>query len=216
MANEVFAQSTKMINELSTIAREDTMRYTREELALAQQQLSEARQALTAYRTENQIVDPNADIQIQMGLLTTLQQQLGEELIDYDLLRDNAQPGDPRIAQVEQRIAAIRRRIAQERAKFGGGNDPATDYPTIVAEFERLAVEREFAQQKYTAALSNFDTAQAEAQRQSRYLAGFVRPTLAERAEYPRRLLILGLVLLLSGVAWSILALIYYSLRDRK
>lgn len=216
VATEIFRQSTRMINALSAIAREDTMRYAREELALAQQQLTEARQALTAYRTLNQIVDPSADIQIQMGLLTTLQQQLGNELIDYDLLRDNAQPGDPRIAQAEQRIAAIRSRIEQERSKFGGGGDPATDYPTIVAEFERLTVERQFAEQKYTGALSNFDTAQAEAQRQSRYLAAFVQPTLAERAEYPRRALIMALVVLLSTVAWSILALIYYSLRDRK
>ena len=51
---------------------------------------------------------------------------------------------------------------------------------------------------------------------QSRYLAAFVQPTLAERAEYPRRALIMALVVLLSTVAWSILALIYYSLRDRK
>ena len=43
-----------------------------------------------------------------------------------------------------------------------------------------------------------------------------MQPTLAERAEYPRRALIMALVVLLSTVAWSILALIYYSLRDRK
>lgn len=218
IAKEIFANSSNMINQLSAIAREDAMRYAREELAAAVEQLKMARQDLTAFRSRTQIVDPSADIQLQMGLLNTLQQQLGEELITYDLLLRNTQGSDPRLTQAEQRINAIRERVRQERQKFGGGGDAAEgeDYATLVAEFERLSVDREFAERKYTGALSNFDVAQAEAQRQSRYLAAFVQPTLAETAEYPRRILLLGLAALFLLVGWAILALMYYSLRDRR
>jgi len=38
---------------------------------------------------------------------------------------------------------------------------------------------------------------------------------LAERAEFPQRALIVGVVALFSFLMWSILSLIYYSLRDR-
>ena len=58
--------------------------------------------------------------------------------------------------------------------------------------------------------------ARAEANRQSRYLAAYVKPTLAQEAEYPERaklLLILGGFLML---LWVIGVLIYYSLRDRR
>lgn len=218
IAEEIFAESTQMINALSAIAREDAMRYAREELNDALQQLSEARQALTAFRSRNQIVDPDADIQVQMGLLGSLQQMLGSELIDLDLLRHNARENDPRVVQSQRRIEAIRERIREERLKFGNGsNDEITgDYADVIAEFERLMVEREFAENKYTSALSNFDAAQANAQRQSRYLAAYVQPTLAESPEYPRRGLILGLCALVFFGSWCIVVLVYYSLRDRR
>lgn len=218
IAKVIFDESSVMINELTAIAREDAMRYAREELDTAVDQLKIARQALTAFRSKTQIVDPSADIQLQMGLLNTLQQQLGTELIDYDLLLTSVQEGDPRLQQSQQRINAIRARIQEERDKFGGGSSAADgeDYATLVAEFERLSVDQEFAEQKYTGALQNYDIAQAEAQRQSRYLAAYLNPTLAQNAEYPRRLLLLGLVTVFLTIAWATLALILYSIRDRR
>lgn len=219
IAAEIFSQSSEMINKLSAIAREDSIRYAREDLDRAVEQLKQARLKVTAFRSRTQIIDPNADIQVQMGLLNTLQQQLGEELINFDLLRENTRESDPRVLQVEQRINAIRNRIRQERQKFGSGGDTASDgndYVTVIAEFERLIVDREFAEQRYTAALSNFDVAQAKAQRQSRYLAAYINPTTAESSQFPDRILNLGLLALILLSAWSTLVLIYYSLRDRR
>ena len=218
IARTIFDESSRMINELSAIAREDATRYAREELATAVERLKGAREAVTAFRSRTQIVDPSADIQGQMGLLNTLNQQLAAALIELDILRETTRAGDPRIDQATRRIAVIENRIAEERRKFGiGGDGPGgEDYATLVAEFERLSVDREFAEQAYTAALSAFDSAQAEAQRQSRYLAAYVKPTLAETAEYPQRLTLLGLIGLFLLLGWSIAVLIYYSLRDRR
>ena len=54
----------------------------------------------------------------------------------------------------------FRQRIRQERAKFGRDGHEASDnnYATLVAEFERLTVDREFAEQKYIGALSAFNS----------------------------------------------------------
>lgn len=218
IATVIFEESGEMINMLSAIAREDTTRYALEDLDIAVEQLKEARQSLTAFRSNTQIVDPSANIQLQMGLLNTLQQQLGEELINYDMLLTSAQPSDPRLQTSQQRIDAIRARIREEREKFGSAADVAggEGYASLLAEFERLTVDQEFAERKYTAALSNYDAAKSEAQRQSRYLAPYLRPTLAQSPEYPQRTLYLGLTVLFLLIAWSTAALIYYSLRDRR
>jgi capsular polysaccharide transport system permease protein len=218
IAQSIFERSSDMINDLSDIARADSTRYATEDLEGAVVQLAEARQELTAFRSRTQIVDPSADIQLQLGVLNTLQQQLGEELINYDLLRQSTRTGDPRITQSEQKIGAIRDRIREEREKFGTGESSVAgeDYASLVAEFERLQVNLEYAEQKYTNALSNFDASQAEAQRQSRYLAAFVRPTIAETAEYPRKVLIFGLGIIFLLIAWATIVLIFYALRDRR
>ena len=218
IAETVFAESSKMINALSDIARADATRYAAEDLDTALARLKSAREALTQFRLENEIVDVEADIASQMGLLSGLQSQQTEALIELDLLSDSARAGDPRLEQAQRRLQVIEDRIAEERQKFGsGGTGPTgTSYANTVAEFERLSIDREFAERAYASALSAFDTAKAEATRQSRYLAAYITPTLAEKAEYPQRIKLLAMVGLFAFLSWVILALIFYALRERR
>jgi len=217
VARAIVAESTEMINDLSAIAREDSTRYARVELDRALVRLKRARQALTTFRARTQIIDPSADTQGRMSLLTSLQAQLASALIDLDLLRRTARGSDPRIIQGERRVEVIQARIDEERGRFGNGQETNNhNYSRLLSDYEALAVDQEFAEKSYLSALANYDAATADAQRQSRYLATYIPPTLAEEAEYPRRLLLLllatgGLVL-----SWMIAVLVYYSVRDRR
>ncbi len=216
---EIVARSQQMINDLNLQAREDAMRYANADLEEARDRLRTARGALTAFRTRTQIVDPEADMQGRMGVMTNLQQQLAEALIEYDLLQQTANAQDPRVRQVEQRIEVIRGRITDERESFtsddtrmGGVGE---DYPSLIAEYEGLAVDRQFAEETYRAALAAVDLARAKAQRQSRYLATYIPPTLPEMSEFPRRGIISAMTGLFLVLLWSVMALVYYSIRDR-
>ena len=217
VAAAILAECAAMINDLSRIAQQDSIRFTREELAEAVDRLKAARRALTEFRNRTQIVDPSIDTQNQMGLLVTLQKQLAEALIDYDLLEETTRQNDPRIAQAKRRIEVIRSRISSERRNLGLGEDGESDqaFASLVGEYEGLIVDREFAETAYTAALAAQDSALAEVRRQSRYLAAHVKPTLAQKAEYPERIKLLLLLSLMCFFGWSILCLVYYSLRDR-
>ena len=217
IAQEIFRQSTRMINELSAIAREDATRYAREELEKAVERLKRARMAITEFRNKHQIVDPNADIQGQVGLVNTLQQQLAAALIEIDLLNLTAQSNDPRLDQANRKIEVIRARISEERKKFGeGGANDSEAFSTLISEYEGLVVDREFAEQAYVSALSAFDSAQAEAQRQSRYLAAYVQPTKAERSTYPERMNIMILAAIFIFLSWATAVLLAYALKDRR
>ncbi|PZX13492.1 capsular polysaccharide transport system permease protein [Palleronia aestuarii] len=219
IAAAIVARSQDMINDLNLQAREDAMRYAREDLDEALVRLKTAREALTSFRTRTQIVDPEADIQGRMGVMASLQQQLAQALIEYDLSAQTANPGDPRLSQSRQRIEVIRNRIAEERQSFASDDTQmggvGEDYPSLIAEYEGLSVDREFAEETYRAALAAVDLARAKAQRQSRYLATYIAPTAPEMAEYPRRVILTALTALFLTLVWSILALVYYSIRDR-
>lgn len=215
LASAILEESTAMINDLSTAARADATRHAQAELDRAMARLQEARAALTGFRSSHQIVDPEADLQSQMGVIDTLNTQLAEALIELDLLLQATDRADPRVRLRQDKIAVIEARIAAERGKFGAGSGGEA-YATVVGEFERLTVEREFAEQSYLAALAAHDLARAEAQRQNRYLAAHVRPTLAETAEYPQRLRIAALAGLFLMLGWSVLTLIAWSIRDRR
>ena len=218
IAAEILEESTKMINDLSNEAREDATRYARDEMERSVERLKQARGDVTEFRLRNQLVDPQADLQGQMGVLNTLQEQLAASLIELDLLIASARADDPRITQAQRRIDVIESRITQERQKFAkGGQGPGgEDYVTLMAEYERLSVDRQFAEESYRAALVAYDAALAEAQRKSRYLAAHIQPTLAERSEYPQRWTLSGMTFFFLLMAWSIGVLIYYSVRDRR
>ena len=122
------------------------------------------------------------------------------------------------MVQAQRRIDVIQARIAEERQKFGiEGTAPGGEsYADTVAAFESLSVDQEFAERAYLAALTAVDTARAEADRQTRYLAAYIEPTLAQRSDYPRAWLIVGLFALFGFLTWAVASLVYYSLRDAK
>ncbi|KAF0674588.1 sugar transporter [Profundibacterium mesophilum] len=217
IAEQIVGISQNMINDLNSAARADLTNYAAADLEQAFARLKSARQALTEFRTRTRIVDPEAEIQGQMGVVNNLQQQLAQALIELDLITGSSASGDPRVVQAERRIEVIRERIAQERGAFADDtpSGPNSDYPSLLAEYEGLVVDREFAEETYRAALAAADLARDKAARQSLYLATYVKPTLAQTSEYPRRVMLISLAALFLVMIWAIASLIYYSLRDR-
>jgi capsular polysaccharide transport system permease protein len=210
----IVSKSSTLVNKLSRIANEDAIRFAKDELRETENALYDVRRKLTVFRRTNQIVDPVADAQGQLGILTALQTELARALIEQDTLASFAQPNDPRIASNDVRIAAISKRIDAERANLQG---TATDNTLdIFSEYEDLLVQQEFARASYTQALAGLATANADARRQARYVAVHVEPTLAEQSLYPQREVIVALTALFAMLAWAVLALGYYNVRDNR
>jgi capsular polysaccharide transport system permease protein len=218
IATKLFDKSSAMINRLNDTAQADALRFAGNERDKAELRLKTARAAMTAFRNRTQTIDPASDLQSQAGLLANLQSQLAQALIDSDMLAASTQNANTRGTQAATRIKVIEDRIAAERAKLGlGTNGASTEvFATMVGDYERLSVDREFAETGYRAAQIAYEAAQADARRQTLYLAAHIAPTLAETAQFPQRQMILGTVIMFLFLAWSIVAMVYYSVRDRR
>jgi capsular polysaccharide transport system permease protein len=216
IAGAILAESSRLVNRLSEQAREDAVRFAREELAEAEENLRVVRQRLAEFRNTNRIVDPSADVAGQMGLLNALQGELAQALVERDMLLSFVGEEDQRVVQANRRIAAVTARIEEERATLGVVGIEGEALPAIVGRYEELLVDLEFANTAYTQTLAGLAAARAEARRQSRYLAPHVVPTAAESALYPRRAMLAGLVGLFLLLGWGILALVYYNVRDSR
>lgn len=217
VAHAVFDESTALINNLSQIALNDATRYAKDELDLSSERLKVARQKLTSFRNEHQIVDPNANLQSQMGLISTLQAQLADALISYDILIFGTREDDPRIAQAERRIDVIRTRIDEEQSKFSSSADSdGNAYSSLIETYEGLAVELEFAQNFYVSALNSYESARAEALRKSRYLAAYVGPTEPSSSLYPNRPATIAILGFFAFLIWATIVMVFYSVRDRR
>ncbi len=215
IATQIFDESARLVNQLSQQAREDATRFSKAEAERAFDRLRKARQALLAFQARVQIIDPRADIRGQMAVLQSLQSKLVNARVDLALLQENQRPNASKLAQAMAEIAVLNQMVQQERDRLGqvGAEE---GYADVLAEFEALSIEREFAETTYLAAQAAHDAALAEAQRKTRYLARYLGPTIAETAEYPKSgLWLLGLAAVLLG-SWGICAVGFYAMRDRR
>lgn len=216
IAQTLFDESSSMINSLSDIAREDAIGYAREELDAAVVLLQGARQAVTTFRNLHQLVDPSVDLRTQAGLLGNLDAQMAAALIELDMLAAQRKD-DPRVSQAQLRIEVIQRRINEERGKLGVGESGEGEvYANLFGEYESLAVEREFAEQRFLSAQGAYDASLSEARRQSRYLAAYVLPTTAESSRYPKRFTTTAVAGIFILLLWATVVLVLYAIKDRR
>ncbi|MEH6674308.1 MAG: capsule biosynthesis protein, partial [Sulfitobacter sp.] len=213
-----YSESSNLIHQLSAIAREDTTKHAGEGLDLAAQRLEHTRRDLSDFRNKNQIVSPDSPLQIQTGLLSSLEAEMTETLISLDMLSQTSTNTDPRLKQAERRRQIIADRISQEREKLNYGQNaqrPA-GFAELFGQFESLKVDLGFSEQAYLAARASYDAAVAEARRKSKYLAAHIPPTLSETAALPNRPFLLGMTFITSFTLWALIMMIVYSLRDRR
>lgn len=208
----------QLIRDLSDEAHSDATRFSRDELQASESRLALAREALTTFRLEAQIVDPNASLQAQMGILTELQTQLADSLVQKHLFSRTDRENDPRMNEVDRKISALRAQIDAEQEKFSrGGRGPGgEDYATLFAKYERLTSDLLFAEEAYRAAQLTHAAALADAKRTARYLVAHIQPTIPEKSLYPLRATHLMIFALFVTLLWSVGLLIYYSIRDRR
>lgn len=213
--NAILIESQELVDRLSQLARDDATKYAEADLDDARARLLAARQNLSRFRAETQIIDPMIDVQSQGGVSAALQQQLAEALINLDLLEDAiTNPNDPRIEQAVRRINAIEQRLEGGRSNLSSEID--RNMVTIVGNYEALMVEREFAEQAFLSAAASYDIAQAEAKRRTRYLAVHIEPTIADTSLYPRKPLIIAVCAALLTLIWAVFMMVAYSVRDRR
>ncbi|MEM7743252.1 MAG: capsule biosynthesis protein [Pseudomonadota bacterium] len=220
VAEAVLAASAELVNTLSESARSDAVRYSAMELAEAEERLREIRLRLRAFRDFEQEVDPTRNAAAALDLVATLEQDRARTQVRLEQIASVLDQDAPRVVALKRRLATLDARINEERTRLGTGDATATGdarpLAAVVGDYEELLVDREFAEQAYTLALTTYEQAQAEARRQNRYLAVHIRPTLPETAAYPDRPV--WLLSLIAGTIaiWAIGALVIGNIRERR
>ena len=221
IAGFVLEESTRIVNDISTQARADAVAVARSVLDQAEDRLREIRREIRTFRNVEQELDPSENARAALGLMATLRQQRAEAQVALDSYLSLVGPQGPRAPALRQRIDSLESRIEEERQRLGAGSEEQTTeearlFSDLMGDYEELMVELEFAQNAYVSALSSFEQAQVEARRQTRFLSPHIRPTLSVEAEYPQRALLALGVMVLLAVAWSVMLLIAYNIRDRR
>jgi capsular polysaccharide transport system permease protein len=207
---ELIAMSERLVNQLNKRALEDSIRFATDVVEDAERKAKAAGLALSAFRTRSAVFDPERQSTLQLQGVAKLQEELIASKTQLAQVR-GLSANNPQIAVLEARVQTLQKEIDAETRKVAGGGVSLT---TRASEYERLALERGFAEKQLASALASLELARGEAQRKQLYLERIAQPSLPDYAMEPRRIRSILNVLILGLMAWGIIALLTAAIRE--
>ena len=202
----LLGMAEELINQLNERGRQDLMRFAAQEVEIAERKAGDAALAVREFRNLEKVFDPEQQSTLDLNQVSRLQDELiatRTQLAEVMRLARN----NPKVSALRNRIRSLEGEIAGALARVAGKGGSLSDKS---AQYTRLTLEQEFADNQLAAALASLEQARNEAQRQQLYLERIVQPSSPDVAVLPERLrnvitvLVVGLVLL--GIFGMILA----------
>jgi capsular polysaccharide transport system permease protein len=189
------------------------IRFAAAEVAAAESSAKAATLAVASFRTQKGVFDPERQSSLQLQLVSKLQDELIATKTQLAQVRDIARD-NPQVPSLQKKLETLQAEINSEMAKVAGGGERSLSSRS--AEFERLSLERAFADRQLAAAMTSLEQARNEAQRKQLYLERIVQPSLPDVAVEPRRLRGVAATFLLGLVAWGILSMLIAGVREHQ
>lgn len=195
------------VNTFNQHALEDRLRVARTQLRDAEAEVAATQGNLTGFRQSDRDIDPSRSSVAQIGLSTSLQQQLAQARALLASMSASVSADSPqRVAQAAQ-VRALEAQVAGVQAHLTVGRDAMA--PSL-GRFESLQLRQQFAAKRYEASAAALETARIDALKQQMFVIRVVEPNLPVKALYPHRLKIVATVffglLLAYAIGWLILA----------
>jgi capsular polysaccharide transport system permease protein len=202
--------SERLVNTLNDRSRRDLIGFADNEVKLASDKAKQASQALLAYRTTHEVFEPDRQAAIQLEGVAKIQQELVTTEAELAQLK-KLSPDNPQIGAMNSRIASLRAAISSEASKVTSAKG---SFSARAPDFERLALDVDFADKQLGAALAELETVRAEAQQKQLYLERLVQPNLPDKAMEPKRIRSVFTVFIISLFGWAVASILIASVRE--
>lgn len=208
----LLGEAEKLVNTLNQRGRNDLIRFAQGEVSVAEEKAKSAAAALSAFRNSQTVVDPEKQTVIHFEQIARLQEELIKTRGQLAQLKVLA-PDSPHPPSLELRARTLESEIAAENAKITGGENSLA---SKAAEYQRLQLDREFADRQLAVAMASLEAARNEAQRQQLYLETINKPDKPDYATYPKRLKGIITTVFLGLLAWGILGMLIAGVREHQ
>ena len=198
------------VNRLNRRGRADVIQLSEQEVQDAEEAERNAALALAQFRNASGVIDPEKQAAVQLQMISKLQDELIGSRMQLLQLRAMA-PENPQIPVLQARIAGLSREIDQQLGFVAGSRRSLS---ATAARYQRLQLDREFADKRLAVALTSLQDARAEARRKQAYVERIAQPSRPDEAREPRRLRGILATLMLGLVAWVIFSMLLAGVRE--
>ena len=207
---QLLEMGERLVNTMNIRSRQDLIQVAEQEVRLAEERAKVAASALSSFRVARQVFDPDRQSAIQLQGVVKLREELMTAQAQLDQVR-RVSPGNPQVPGLEARVRDLRKAIDEENARVLGRESGLSSKSPA---YDRIALEKLFAERQLAGALAALDTARNEAARKQLYLERLVQPHLPDKAAEPRRLRSVLTVLAMGLMLWGITSLVIASVRE--
>jgi capsular polysaccharide transport system permease protein len=188
------------VNKLNERGRQDLIRFAEAEVDDAKNKARAAGLALSAFRDQQGVLDPEKQASVQIQMISKLQDDLISTRTQLRELRSFA-PQNSQIETLETRAQGL----ASEIDQVAGGSKSLS---SRAAQFQRLALESQFADKQVASAMTSLEEARNDARRKQAYVERIVQPNAPDYPLEPRRLRGILSTFILGLAAWGILSML--------
>lgn len=193
IATLLLDDAERLANQLSGRSREDAVRAATVELDIAKRRVDEAQNRVTEFRNRERVVDPTRISNAVVETIARLSLEIAQTNAQLSEMQ-RAASQSPQIATLRTRISALERQVVREREQLAGTD---TALAQKIADYERLVLEKDFAERLLTSAANSAEAARLDSQRQQLYVERIVTPSLPDWPAAPLRWFWFGATLLL-------------------
>lgn len=212
MNSRLLAQAETLVNRLNDRGSEDLVRYAEREVEEARSQAAQAALELANYRNRAGVIDPERQATVQLQMISKLQDELiGARLQVTQLSSAAAQ--NPQLPLLKVRIRELEKAIEEQLGAVAGRKGSLSE---AAAQYQRLQVQREFADQQLGLSLAALQEARNEARRQRAYVERVAEPSLPDDALEPRRLRGILATFIVALAAWGVLSMLLAGVREHR
>ncbi|MGY3885409.1 sugar transporter [Aeromonas aquatica] len=207
-------ESELFINKLGHQVALDQLAFVEQEVNRSYQRLQDEKAKVLAFQNSHQLISPESTSSARLGVVSQIEGELVRQQAELKQLRSYMKDAAPAVISVQSRVDALTKQLEQERAKLTGLDKDAMN--EITAGYLDVQTQATLAADLYKTGLISLEQARIEAYRKLKHLLVISQPTLAEDAEYPRRLYNLATVGVLLILFYGLIVMGLATLREHQ
>jgi capsular polysaccharide transport system permease protein len=210
MNDQLLDMSERLVNTLNDRSRRDLISFAESEVKIASDKAKDASLALLSYRSGQSVFQPDKQAALQLEGIARIQQELVSSEAELAQLK-KISPENPQISSLNGRIESLRASISTEGAKVTGAQGSLS---ARAPDYERLALDVEFADKQLGIALAGLESARSEAAQKQLYLERLVQPNLPDKAMEPKRVRSTLTIFIVCLIGWAVTSILIASVRE--
>ncbi|STG11775.1 Capsule polysaccharide export inner-membrane protein [Escherichia coli] len=207
-------ESEGFINKLGHQVALEQLAFVEKEVNRAYQRVQDEKAKVLDFQNTHHLLSPESTSTARLGVVSQIEGQLAQQQAQLKQLQSYMRETAPAVISVQARVDALNKQLEQEKSRLTGVDKDAMN--EVTARYMDVQTQAALAADLYKSGLISLEQARVETYRKLKHLLVVSQPTLAEDAEYPRRLYNLATIGVLLCLLYGLVVMGLATLREHQ